>query len=138
MSQIGNSLLHLSHRLSQRAEIVFAGIAGQGAVTARQLAILSAIEAKDGASQTDIVEQTGIDRSTMADVIKRLCRRKLTTRRRSNNDKRAYRLALTESGRQALDVGRSAALKADEQLLSSLSNRERAELLRLMKALANS
>lgn len=136
MSEIGDSLLHLSHRLSQRAEDLFTDIAGEGAVTARQLAILSAIDATDGASQTDIVAQTGIDRSTMADVIRRLCRRKLTTRKRSKHDQRAYRLSLTDSGRQALEIGRSAALKADELLLAPLSTRDREGLLRLIATLA--
>ena len=98
MSEIGGSLLHLSHRLSQRADVLFTVIAGDGAATARQLAILRAIDANEGASQTDILEQTGIDRSTIADVISRLCRRKLTTRKRSRSDNRPYRLTLTESG----------------------------------------
>ena len=135
MDHIDSSFLHLSHRLAQTADVVFTNLVGTDAVTARQLAILSAIDAAEGASQTDIVEATGVDRSTMADVISRLCQKKLVTRRRARDDKRAYRLALTEAGRNALRLARVAAQKADEELLSRLSSRERAELIRLMKVL---
>ncbi len=114
---------------------MFTGLAGADSVTARQLVVLSAIDASEGASQTDIVEQTGVDRSTMTDVIKRLCRKKLATRKRAKDDKRAYRLALTEAGRNALRLARAAAQEADDELLSLLSSRERAELMRLMTVL---
>lgn len=134
-SQIDTSLLHLSHRLAQRADDVFTRIAGADSVTARQLAILSAIDAREGASQTDIVELTGIDRSTMADVTSRLCRRKLVTRRRAKEDMRAYRLRLTNSGREALMSAQVAAIRADEQLLAPLSANEQGELVRLMSRL---
>lgn len=138
MNQIDKSLVHLSHRLAQRADEVFTSIAGAGSVTARQLAILSAIDAREGASQSVIVELTGVDRSTMADVIRRLCRRKLVTRRRAKEDMRAYRLSLTNSGREALRSAEAAAMKADEQLLAPLSAQEQDQLIRFMWRLATS
>lgn len=130
------AFLHLTHLLAQHADRVFTDLAGEGAVTARQLAVLAAIAAQEGASQTDIVGQTGVDRSTMADIVRRLHKHKLIVRKRSKVDGRAYQLTLTEAGRGALKSASSAAHRAEVELLAQLTSRERFELIRLMKALA--
>ena len=64
--------------------------------------ILKAIAANEGASQTAIVDLTGVDRSTLADVVKRLLQRRLLARKRSKADARAYQLTLTDDGRTAV------------------------------------
>ena len=69
------SLIHLLHRASQVAEERLMRELGDVDATARQLAVLAAIEAHKGASQTDIVEATGVDRSTVADMVRRLLKR---------------------------------------------------------------
>ena len=66
------SLIHALHRASQVAEDRFARELGDIDITPRQLAV---IDAHDGPSQTDIVEESGIDRSTLADIVRRLVKR---------------------------------------------------------------
>jgi len=50
---------------------VFARHAGS-ALTPLQYIILQAVAGSDGLSQTDIMAATGIDRSSIADLVKRL------------------------------------------------------------------
>jgi hypothetical protein len=69
---------------------------------------LVVIEANEGSSQTKIVELTGVDRSTLADMIKRLQKNKLIELRRSKEDARAYVVKLSEGGKQALAIGKPA------------------------------
>src|SRR5258705_9701452 len=64
------SASHLLHRAEQSATDIFSRIAPSGMLTPRQYAILAAIEANQGLSQTGLVENTGIDRSTLADIVR--------------------------------------------------------------------
>ena len=66
------SLLHRLHRASQIATERFSSELGDAGLTPRQIIVLAAIAADEGASQTTIVEATGVDRSTLADIVKRL------------------------------------------------------------------
>lgn len=49
-------------------------------------------------TQRSLVDLTGIDRSTISNVILRLVNRKLITRKRVKEDARAYAVALTKEG----------------------------------------
>jgi MarR family transcriptional regulator, temperature-dependent positive regulator of motility len=59
------SLLHLLHCVSQRADRQFAREIASENPTPRQWAILEAVAAKNGLSQSAIRVATGIDRSTV-------------------------------------------------------------------------
>lgn len=69
-------------------------------VTPQQLIVLEAIWQHDGPSQTVLVKDTNIDRSTMADIVRRLQKKGLVTRRRARQDARRNVLALTDIGKQ--------------------------------------
>lgn len=113
----------LVHRIEQ---IVDAGWAATSmSLTLRQFQILDAIKETSNSSQTDLVAATGIDRSTLADIMRRLLRDKLITRRRSHNDRRAYVVGLTPRGHAMVDAGRSAAHVAERPILATLSASER-------------
>jgi MarR family transcriptional regulator, temperature-dependent positive regulator of motility len=79
-------------------------------VTPRQIVVLKAISQRSRCSQTDLVLITGMDRSTMADVMRRLIKRKLVERKRSKADARAYEVSISAEGAVVL----SRALKAIE------------------------
>ena len=55
-----------------------------------------------GATTPAIVEATGIDRSTVAEMIPRMLERGWLQRRRAREDLRTYAMRLTPSGKQAL------------------------------------
>jgi len=122
--RLDRSPVHLLHRASQCASDIFQGeIAGD--LTPRQFAILLTVAQNEGLSQTDLVERTGIDRSTLADVIRRMLKKGLLQRRRTREDARAYAVKLTEEGWRVLKQTEPLARRADERILSVLSNAER-------------
>lgn len=94
-------------------------------MTPRQFAILLTVAQNEGLSQTHLVEQTGIDRSTLADVIRRMLKKGLIQRRRTREDARAYAVKLTDEGWRVLKSAEPHARRADEKILSVLSSTER-------------
>lgn len=124
-----SSAVHLLHRAGQCADEMFSLNLSAGAMTPRQYAILKAVEASREPSQTTLVELTGIDRSTVADIVRRLVERGLLQRRRTRQDARMYALRLTAKGQTALLRAAPAAASTDEKLLASLAPSEREAFL---------
>jgi DNA-binding MarR family transcriptional regulator len=112
---------HLLHRALQRALDIYADEFGEGAITQRQYAVLAAAEAREGATQADLVRVTGIDRSTLADMAKRMIDKGLLERERSALDARANAVHLTAAGRAALSDAQPRMAAADGRLLKLLS-----------------
>ncbi len=115
-----DSMLHLLHRAGQVADEMFSEEMHGSELTPRQFAVLRVLQRLETASQTDIVNETGIDRSTLADIVKRLVSRNLIARRRSKADARAYAVRLTASGRDALRSAEPASERVESRLLKSL------------------
>jgi DNA-binding MarR family transcriptional regulator len=105
-------------------------------LTHRQIALLHAIDQEDGVSQTKLVELTGIDRSTLADMVGRMQKRDLLGRRKTEDDQRAYCVRITPTGRRALRAAMPALQKADMALLDTLPARARTEFIKSLTLLA--
>ena len=81
-----DSAIHLLHRAGQCAGDVFSEEIATRDLTPRQFAVLVAVAHEEGLSQTDLVDRTGIDRSTLADIIRRMLGKNLLSRRRTRTD----------------------------------------------------
>jgi len=134
-SRLEQSATHLLHRMGQGAGEIFAAEVGTQGLTPRQYAILLTVSQHEGLSQTDLVARTGIDRSTLADVIRRMLKKGYLRRKRTESDARAYAVRLTPLGRDALRSAEPAALRADERLLASLTPERRAEFLHCLNVI---
>lgn len=119
---------HLLHRALQLALDIYADEQGEGGVTQRQYAVLAAVEAYEGLTQTDLVRTTGIDRSTLADMVARMIVKGLLERQRSTADARANAVSLTPAGRVALAEAKPKMAAADARLLRLLSSAKREAL----------
>ena len=124
---VGNitSALHLLHRAGQCADELFTIHLGQSDLTPRQFAVLAAVSNSDEPSQTTLVEMTGIDRSTLAEIVRRLVSRGLLARRRTRQDARMYAVRLTADGQAVLKKAEPAAKATDTRLLSAIPQGER-------------
>ena len=129
---------HLLHRALQLALDFYAEEAAPGAPTQRQYAVLSAVAAKDGRTQTELVRATGIDRSTLADLVARMIGKDLLVRERSSSDGRANAVHLSEAGRAALAAAAPGVANADARLLGVLSKGKRESFLAALRQLAKS
>jgi DNA-binding MarR family transcriptional regulator len=96
-----------------------------GDLTPRQLAVLLTVAQNEGLSQTGLVDRTGIDRSTLADIVRRMQRKGLLQRRRTKEDARAYAVKLTDEGRRVLRIAEPLAKRVDERILDALPTRQR-------------
>jgi DNA-binding MarR family transcriptional regulator len=129
------SVGHLLHRAAQRALDFYAEEGGAGAVTQRQHAVLAAVAAREGAAQADLVAATGVDRSTLADMVARMLDKGLLVRERSSLDARANAVRLTDAGRLALAETGPKAAAADGRLLALLPKGKRQGFLDALAAL---
>lgn len=125
VAALESSVSHLLHRAVQLADDLHAETFGAGGLTQRQFALLAAVEAKEGAAQSELVQLTGIDRSTLAELTSRMIVKGLLFRERSETDGRANAVHLSEAGREALAEARARMSAADERLLKRVGGRGR-------------
>jgi DNA-binding MarR family transcriptional regulator len=130
---LDHSPSHLLHRALQLALDIYAEETGPDAVTQRQYAVLSSVAAQEGLTQTDLVRATGIDRSTLADLVARMIGKGLLARQRSTSDARANTVSLTDEGRAALDAAQPKVAAADERILELLPARKRDAFLGVLR-----
>jgi MarR family transcriptional regulator, temperature-dependent positive regulator of motility len=133
---LGQSPMHLLHRAVQRADEMFQRSAPKD-VTPRQLAVLLAVSEQEGANQTSLVEATSIDRSTLADIVRRLVKRRLLQRRRTRKDTRSYAVRLTDEGRQVLGMAAPFGKRVDQQILGVLPESSRKQFVASLQTLVS-
>ncbi len=126
---------HLLRRGVQLANDLFMRELGQSELTKQQFTVLAAVEQNEGVSQTDLVGVTGIDRSTLAEMIRRMIDRGLLARQRTETDQRANAVHLGANGRKALRSARSASERVEKSLLSFLPAGDRAKFVRMLTSL---
>lgn len=129
------STLHLLHRAGQRADELFTATMGENELTPRQFAVLKAVARMENPSQTLLVQETGIDRSTIADIVRRLIKKGLLQRRRTTQDARMYAVKLTAAGRDLLDAAEPAARYTEEKLLGALPATQRSAIVNALSTI---
>jgi len=97
-------------------------------VTSVQFAALSVLARDPGASQAVLGKSLDLDRSTIADLVRRMVARDLLTRTKSGDDSRRYVLYLTTHGRGLLDELRPRVEKLEPILTMGLGTEESAQL----------
>ncbi|MFN3744746.1 MAG: MarR family winged helix-turn-helix transcriptional regulator [Hyphomicrobiaceae bacterium] len=132
------SPIHLLHRAGQCASDIFASEMASLDITPRQFAILLTVAQNEGLSQTDLVLLTGIDRSTLADIVRRMLKKGLIQRRRTREDARAYAVKLTDEGLRVLAAARPKVEAVDARLLATLRADQRMSLVEDLRAIVAS
>jgi DNA-binding MarR family transcriptional regulator len=127
---------HLIRRCQQFYGDLYAREAGGKELTKQQFTVLAALENNEGASQTALVEITGIDRSTLAEMVRRMLEKGLLSRERTEEDQRANAVAISPAGRKALRSARNAADRAERALLDALPPAERAKFVKALAQIA--
>lgn len=93
--------------------------------TSVQYAILAVLYRLGEASQRELCDEVDLDRSTIADLVRRMERRGLIERRRDAEDRRRNTVTLTETGNAEYAQLRPRVEVADAALTASLSSPER-------------
>jgi DNA-binding MarR family transcriptional regulator len=137
LGTLAESPSHLMHRVLQLALDIYSEEAGADGPTQRQFAVMEAVAAKSGLTQTDLVRATGIDRSTLADLVSRMTTKGLLERERSAVDARAKAVRLSEAGAALLESARPRVEAADKRIMALLPKGKRDGFLELLADLAN-
>jgi len=106
-------------------------------VTPIQFGILSVVESQPGLDQTSLGKEIGLDRTTTADVVKRLVQRGLLSRQTHPSDKRMRQLHITQEGATTVAALRAGMARAQERLLTPLRPAERVMFMDMMTILVN-
>jgi DNA-binding MarR family transcriptional regulator len=134
--RLSRSPSHLLRRAEQFATELFARSELYDGVTLRQTVLLAAIAEAEGASQSDLVRITGVDRSTLAEMMARMEKKGLIARAAAADDGRAKSVRLTADGRRRLDAVLPAIRNVDRSLLAALSASKRAAFQVILAELA--
>jgi DNA-binding MarR family transcriptional regulator len=136
-NDLDGSPVHLLHRAAQCAEMIYHAEVHLSGLTSRQLAVLMTVAQDEGLSQTAVVDRTGIDRTTVGEMLRRLQRKGLLQRRRTREDARAYAVKLTDEGRRVLHTAEPLAETVDERILEPLSGTRRAQFIGALQTIAS-
>ena len=126
---------HLARRFQQIAVAVFLAEVDQAGydLTPVQYAALAAVTANPGIDQVTLAGLIAYDRTTITGVVDRLVQKDLLVRRASSRDRRARELQITDDGRRTL-CGITPAVEAAQRImLRGLTEKEAAELMRLLR-----
>jgi len=127
---------HLLRRCQQRAVEIFMQEIGAARLTPRQFAILVTLARRPGLTQTEVVEETGIDRSTVGDMVNRLVRRGLVRRRKSGRDQRANTLLILPAGLRLLREAAPAVDRAQDRIMKPLPAAARQAFVAALRLMA--
>ncbi len=133
---LSNAPGHLLRRCQQRAIDLFVDEVGEDGPTPRQFAILLSVFQNRGVSQTDLVHATGIDRSTLAEILRRLVDRGQIARARTKKDQRANAVEITSEGEAILFSAFEAMERAQARILEGLDSDDRKRAMVVLAQLA--
>lgn len=125
---------HLLRRNHQRSYELFAKHVGD-TVTRQQFALLLALAQRPGSSQNELVASTGMDKSTLKEMIGRLVARGWVWRNRDERDNRAWTMAVTPEGRALLKTLLPRVAAAQREILDPLSEADRPIFMRCLRTL---
>jgi DNA-binding MarR family transcriptional regulator len=125
VKQFVRSPYHLLKRAAQYAAHIYMGEVGKSGLTQRQFTVLLAVDQNDGVSQTALVKMTGIDRSTLADLVARLLAQGYLQRRRTKDDGRTNSIRITTAGKKVLKAAQPGADEVDKQILAMITPADR-------------
>jgi len=135
MYDIEKSIGFLLSKGYQRAWAILREEIEQYDLTPPQFALLSFLWQQDGLTQVELSEKGQIDRSTVGGLIDRLERDGLLERRQHPQDRRAYKIYLTEHGKEMEEPLSACADRSLKQFTSGLNDDEVTELRRMLEIL---
>lgn len=125
---------HLLRRNHQRSYEIFARHVGDD-VTRQQIALLIALAKNPGSSQRDLVEETGIDKSTLKEMLGRMVTRGWVKRERDPQDSRAWTMRITADGETMLADRIDAVAAAQREIVAPLPEADREIFVRYLRIL---
>ncbi len=125
----------LLHDVSRLLRLRFDRRARALGLTRAQWRVLAHLAPRQGINQSSLAEILEVENITLGRHIDRLEHTDWVERRRDPDDRRAWRLFLTDKSRPVLDQMEVLAAETQEEAMASLSDGERGQLLKLLLAM---
>ena len=129
-SDLALLLSQASYVLSTELTLALASLG----ITPRLFCVLRAALGGDR-TQSQLAEQCALDKTTMVFTLDDLERAGLAERRRSRTDRRARIIAVTPAGRRMVENGVAITTRVYDEVLSTLTGRERDGFVRALERL---
>ncbi len=123
----------LLRRCHQRADEILTRTIGRDGPTRRQLVVLFGLYQRPNSSLIELARETGIDRATLAQIMRRLQSGGFIRRKRSSSDRRAHELSVTAEGIATLQNAMPLIAAGQAEMLRPLKVKERKLLMELLK-----
>ncbi|WP_397473635.1 MarR family winged helix-turn-helix transcriptional regulator [Pusillimonas sp.] len=101
-------------------------------ITPVQYGILTVLAVEPWMDQTAISYEVGIDRTTSADVIRRLEEKGWLERRTNPTDRRSRQARVTDEGLKVMEMLKTSLVRSQQRLLQPLSTADRKTFMRLL------
>jgi len=135
MYDINNSIGFLLFKAYQRAWATMREEIVPYDLTPPQFCLLAFLWQEDGLTQAELSEKGQIDRTTIGGLVDRLEKLELLERRRHPQDRRAYKIHLTERGKELEGPLSECAARSLTRLCQGLNEDEISELRRMLNIL---
>ena len=130
---IGTSVGFLLAKAYQRACVLFKEEFEGYDLTPQQFGLLGFLWQEDGVTQSELSAKSQIDRTTMGGLIDRLEKEGLVARRSHPEDRRAYRICLTDKGKALQTELTPLAAAAQDKFTAKLDRQELETLTSLLE-----
>jgi len=135
MYDINKSIGFLLFKAYQRAWAIMREEIEPYDLTPPQFGLLAFLWQEDGLTQAELSEKGQIDRTTLGGLVDRLEKIALVERRRHPQDRRAYKIHLTERGKELEGPLSDCAARSLTRLCQGLNEQEICELRRMLNIL---
>jgi DNA-binding MarR family transcriptional regulator len=125
----------LIRRLYQIHVSIFVEECAAETITPVQYSVLASLDQSGAIDQATLSRAVALDRTSVADIVTRLERRRLLKRHVSLHDRRMVLSELTHQGRALLGRLEAASARAHERTISSLPEKEKAFFLEALNRL---
>jgi DNA-binding MarR family transcriptional regulator len=132
--EMSNMVGHLLRACQQLHVAMWSEIFPAG-LTSPQFAVLHALAHEGELGQTTLRSRARLDRSTAADVIRRLAARRLISQVKDPSDARRRVVRLTNAGRAVYAEAVGRAMQVNEAMLRGFDDAQRTALVSLLNAL---
>ena len=134
--KLDRGLGFLVRLLDTRVSVLYEQLTAQNDITPRQFGVLLTLYQQGTLTLTELAKHIRVDRSTLGEMINRMAKRSLISKRNNGNDGRSAEVLLAPAGRAVLLKLVTGAAELQAALLAPLPAEDRAHFMRCIKLVA--
>jgi len=134
--KLDKGLGFLVRLLDTRVNVLYEQLTTQNDITPRQFGVLLTLYQQGTLTLTELAQHIRVDRSTLGEMINRMAKRSLISKRDNGNDRRSAEVQIAPAGKAVLLKLVTGAAELQTALLAPLAAEDRANFMHCMKLVA--